>query len=101
MAKMTKDTARHLLAAVPDTNVFWCRDGSVFKNLDELKSGLARISDETFAYHVTPTKNDFSAWVRTTVGDSKLATDLDKSGSRAQALKRVEERLAFLRDRLA
>ena len=100
MAKMTKDTASQLLAIVPETNVFWCHDGSVFKNIDDLKAGLARISDETFASHVTPTKNDFSSWIRTTVGDSKLATDLDKAGDRTHALQRVEERLAFLRDRL-
>jgi hypothetical protein len=101
MAKMTKDAASHLLAPVPEPNVFWCRDGRVFKNLDDLRAGLTRISDETFAFHVTPDKNDFSAWVRTTVGDSKLATDLDKASDPADALKRVEERLAFLRDRLA
>ena len=101
MAKMTHEEASKLLAAVPEENVFWCQDGSVFKSVEELKDALARMSDETFALHVTADKNDFSAWTRTTVKDSKLATDLDKSCSRTLALKRVEERLAFLRDRLS
>ena len=100
MANMTKDVAGRLLAPVPELNLFWCHDGSVFRNLDQLRVGLAGMSDETFAYHVTPEKNDFSAWVRTSVGDSKLAADLDKSGNRQHALKRVEERVGFLRDRL-
>ena len=100
MAKMTKDAASRLVARVPETNSFWCHDGSVYRNLDELKTGLARMSDETFAFHVTPEKNDFSAWVQTSIGDSKLANDLDEAASRRLALKRVEERLVFLKDRL-
>jgi hypothetical protein len=100
MAKMTKDAASQLIAKVPETNAFWCHDGSVYRNLDELKTGLARMSAETFAFHVTPEKNDFSAWVQTSVGDSKLANDLEKAGNHNLAMKRVEERLAFLKDRL-
>ena len=101
MTQMTKDVARRMLGPVPESNVFWCHDGRVFKNLDQLRAGLAGMSDDTFAYHVTPEKNDFSNWVRTSVGDTKLAGELDKSADRTQSLKRVEERLAFLRDRLS
>ena len=100
MAKMTKANASRLLAPVPETNAFWCRDGGIYRNLEELKAGLARMSDTTFAYHVNREKNDFSSWVRSSVGDTKLAADLDKSPNRMSAHKRVEERLIFLRDRL-
>ena len=100
MAKMTEDAASRMLAPVPEPNVFWCRDGNIFRDMNDLKTGLGRMSDETFFYHVTPEKNDFSAWVRSSVGDVKLANDLDKAGNRLLSLKRVEARLVFLRDRL-
>jgi hypothetical protein len=101
MAKMTKEEATRMLAAVPAENVFWCHDGSIFKTIEQLKEGLARMSDETFAFHVTVEKNDFSNWVGTTVKNNKLATDLSKAGNRTLAVKRVEDRVVFLRSRLA
>ena len=78
---------------------FFGYDGHVIKNLDELAQYLNRIKEEVFQYHVNTGKNDFSNWVRDVFGDDKLSRDLLKSTSRAQAVKNVTSRIAWLRSK--
>jgi len=80
--------------------VFWCHDGRVMKNLDELAAALREMSEETFRYHVTGDKNDFSNWVRDVIGDVTLAKDLQKATTRTASARNVEMRLSWLRSRL-
>jgi len=85
-----------LLEKVPAGYVFWCHDGNVFTDLNELAAGLATMSDETFAYHSNLEKQDFSNWVRDAVGDEKLADNLAWSTSREQAAQYVVARITEL-----
>lgn len=101
MARIMKKDAERLMANVPEENVFRCHDGRIFRNTQELKDGLQNMSDDIYVYHVNSEKNDFSKWVRDTVQDNKLASDLSKSTSRIMAAMRVEERLTFLQNKLA
>ena len=96
MAKTLKEDARKYLAGVTGEYVFWCCDGSVFRNMKELRDGLASMSEETYAYHANTDKNDFSQWVRDVIKDEKLAADLQGSTSRAEAAKRVDTRVTGL-----
>ena len=100
MAKMSKQDAERLRGNVPEEYVFRCCDGCVLGNMSELGDAFDSMSDETFAFHVSPVKNDFSNWVRDIIKDEKLALDLSKARSRMQAAKRVTERLAFLQNKL-
>ena len=95
-ARLTKTRAGQYLAKVPKENAFWCHDGTVLRDMQELKDALSMMSDETFKYHSNEMKRDFSNWVRDIVGDTKLARDLERSGDRQQALKAVEDRCSIL-----
>jgi hypothetical protein len=96
MTKISKEEATKYLADVTGEYVFWCNDGTVFKNMRELRDGLANMSEETYAYHVSTDKNDFSRWVRDVIKDENLAAELQSSISRTEATKRVGTRVAKL-----
>jgi hypothetical protein len=61
----------------------------VIKNLDELGAALRVMSEETFRYHVTVDRNDFSKWVEDVIGDHELSAALKNSSTRSQAGKLV------------
>jgi hypothetical protein len=96
MVKITKSVAEKRLGDVSQEKQFWCHDGRYLKNLQELEAALEQITEETFQYHVNETKSDFSNWVRDVIGDDKLARDLQKNTTRAQAAKSVAERIVLL-----
>ena len=80
------------LEKVSEAVVFWCNDGQVFRDMEELMDGFDRMSDTTFNYHLNDIKNDFSCWVMDIIGDEKLAQDLKTVKNREQAKKKVEQR---------
>jgi hypothetical protein len=99
MAKImmvTKTIARERLADVPCEKLFWCSDGRVLKNLSELEMALKQMNEETFRYHSNETKSDFANWVRDVIGDDKLSRDLEKSKTKAQAVKAITDRVVWL-----
>jgi hypothetical protein len=95
-----KETYQSWLANVAQDKVFWCHDGGVVKNLDELVAALRAMSDETFRYHAAVDNNDFSNWVRDVIGDRTLANQLQKAMTQATAARKVETRLGWLKARL-
>ena len=99
MTRITKEIAGKMLGEVPNGKQFYCTDGRVVKNLPELQLALKEMSEETFCYHSSETKNGFSNWVRDVIGDEKLSRDLQKSTSRTQAVKKVADRIAWLRSK--
>jgi len=82
-----------LLEKVPAEYVFWCHDGSVYTDVNELAAGLMNMSDDTFAYHSNAEKHDFSNWVRDVIGDEELANNLERAASRLQAAEYIAARL--------
>ena len=98
--KISKEEANRRLGDVPDGKLFWCHDGKLIKNLGELEKALNDMSDETFHYHASEGRNDFSNWVRDVVGDNKLANDLSRAKSRIQASKAVAQRISFLESKI-
>jgi len=96
MVRTLREHAKIYLADVPGEHVFRVSDGSVFRNLKELRDSLANMSEETYGYHANANKNDFSKWVKDVVGDEKLANELQASTSSEDAAKRVGTRVAAL-----
>jgi len=95
--KKTKRTSKRvkkkLLEDAPEDKRFWLCDGRVLKNLKELEEALRTMSDETYRYHVTSTKNDFYNWIKDVFGDRKLALEIKKSRNRISAANKLKRLL--------
>lgn len=101
IVKISAEEAKRRLSDVPDENVFWCCDGSIYRNMRALEEALYRMSDEIFAFHANESKNDFSSWVNDVIKDDKLARDLIKARDKVRAAKCVSDRIAFLSAKLS
>ena len=98
MPKITKPATKaqsERLADVPVEKRFYCNDGRILNNMEELVSALKVMSDETFRYHANESRNDFSTWIADVIGDDKLAADLRKVTSRQETAKVVAARVYF------
>ena len=85
MSILSKQDAISFLADVPDNLVFYCRDGKVFKNLKDLRDGLANINNDVFLHHVNISKNDFARWVLDVIKDNTLASKLSDNNIASSA----------------
>lgn len=97
---LKKEIAKTWPENVPQDKVFWCCDGRVVKNLEELATALKEMPEETFYYHVTKDNNDFSNWVRDVIGDVTLANQLGKAGTQTTAAYKVEAKVSWLKARM-
>ena len=100
MAVRTKQDAARVLDDTSEDKRFFCHDGCVSRNLNELAECLDHITDDSYRHHVTSAKNDFSNWVRDVLGDDKLANDLSLCANGADAVKAVRGRVAWLQKKL-
>ncbi len=91
-AEVKKNGPKKYLKKVPETMVFWCHDGQLFNDLDQLMAGLDMMSEETFMFHANEDKNDFSCWIVDVIGDEKLAKDIKKAKSKSEAKKITQQR---------
>jgi hypothetical protein len=98
--QITSEEAKRRLSNVLEEYIFWCCDGSIFRNMRDLEDGLYRMSDDTFACHSNTDKKDFSNWVNDVIKDDKLARDLAKARNRDEAAKFVSDRITFLSSKM-
>jgi len=95
-----KEVYRSRLSDVAGEKIFQSHDGRDFRNLEELAGGLRDMTEQSFSHHVSEQNNDFSNWIRDVIDDSTLAKNLTKASDRVQARQIVEDRLAWLKDRV-
>lgn len=100
MVRITKSMAESRLGDVPPDKQFWCKDNQLIKNLPELSVALKQMNDDIFRHHCNENRNDFSNWVRDVIGDDKLSRDLLKSTTQSQAKKSIDDRIAWLKNRV-
>jgi hypothetical protein len=91
-AAVQKNGSKKYLKKVPETMVFWCHDGQLFNDLDQLMAGFDMMSEETFMFHANEDKNDFSCWIIDVIGDKDLAKDIKKAKSKSEAKKITQQR---------
>jgi hypothetical protein len=96
MATTMNKEANKLTVNTSDELAFYCNDGRVLRNLQELADALYVMSEDTYRYHSNDSKNDFAAWVRDVFGDARLSNELLRSSSRKQAADKVAHRVASL-----
>lgn len=76
----------------PET--FFRLDGGDIRNITELLKTLENMDDKTFSRHTS----DIYNWVKTAVGDERLARRIKNLKLRSNAIKRLKERISFLKD---
>ena len=100
MAVRTKQDAIRVLSDAGGDKCFFCHDGCVSRNLQQLAECLAHMTEDSYNHHVSPHKNDFSTWVRDVFGDDKLASDLTRCADRAEAIRVLRDRIDWLQKKL-
>ncbi|RMD67129.1 hypothetical protein D6817_02395 [Candidatus Pacearchaeota archaeon] len=83
---------------IQPSEYFYCCDGSVFKNVEELARGVKKLSVECFATHVSKDKNDFANWVEGVFGEKKLAKALRKAKTKKETEKVLAQWLKHQRE---
>jgi hypothetical protein len=78
--------------AEPD-KYFYCTDGTVLRDLHDLKEALGAMKDDDIHHYVTLHKNDFSHWVDDSLGLHALAAKLSKKRTRQELRKVLEHEL--------
>lgn len=72
-------------------------DGSEIKSLPGLAEALGSMSDDSFYYHVSEHKNDFSSWIRDVFNENELAENVGKAKDKPETELHV---LRFMMNRL-
>ena len=89
-------TELDILKNVEPDHYFHVANGTIIRGLLELDEAIAQMSDETFQYHVNPSKNDFANWVRNTIKDEMLASFLEKINDKKETQNIVLRRIVDL-----
>lgn len=79
-----------VLVQAPADKVFWLWCGATIASLRELRDALeSGMSDEQFAHHVGPGRNDFVRWVEEVLGHPECARALREASTRKDAARAV------------
>jgi hypothetical protein len=74
--KRSTKSPKRVLARAEGAQCFWVNDGAILADLAEFSNALEKMSADTFAYHVSGSRNDFADWVEFVLGDTELALAL-------------------------
>ena len=100
MVVRTKQDAARVLSEIEGDKRFYSNDGCIISDLQQLAECLAHMNDDSFGYHVTPEKNDFSRWIGDVLGDEKLARDISVVVNRLEAAAMVKTRVTWLKAKM-
>ncbi len=91
-----KEQSTAVLSNVNPENAFWCVDGRIFSNLEDLGRGMEKMLLKTYKYHVNLEKNDFANWVEEIIGDKTLSSGLKKAKDKKSAVTLIKKRVKSL-----
>jgi len=92
----TNNMSKRFLEEVPKGSEFYCKDGRVFRKLEELAQALKDMDAKTFLHHVNEEKNDFENWIRDVVGDIVLANRIKRAKKQSTIARAISARIARL-----
>ncbi|MBU1976303.1 MAG: hypothetical protein KKG59_07925 [Nanoarchaeota archaeon] len=72
---------------------FYCRDGKVVKNLEDLSQSLKEMNDDEFSHHVNQYKNDFAVWISNVLKDEELTSKVKPCLTKQDVLLVIDEKL--------
>lgn len=84
------------LLDVSSEKAFWCNDGKIFLNLQDLEKGMKKMSSKIYRYHANPEKNDFAIWIEDSIGDKTLSSNIKKADTKEKALSILKKRIQTL-----
>ena len=90
-ADFMETVKKYVIGEIPYEERFVTADGRSLRSVYELVDALGNMSDETFSYHVSEERNDFSAWI----SDSLKETELGEQARAAQT--RVDMQIVLLK----
>ena len=88
--------SKKFLEPVPEGQEFYCKDGKIFRKIEDLAEGLKKMDQETFFHHVNEERNDFSNWVKDVIGDTALASRMKRTKNQDKMVRGVIQRIASL-----
>jgi hypothetical protein len=94
---LSKSQVKSILADIPNSKQFYVTNNKgILRNLQDLETALLNMDDATFNFHVTKDRNDFSTWVKDTIGDQHLAKQLSSTKLKDRMYGYVYTRLSQL-----
>lgn len=94
---LTQEDAKRIFSDVDTKHQFWLKDIGPVKNLKELLDSLKTMDELVFKHHVTKDRNDFSNWIRDTIGDKELADSIAKTNNKKKMAKIIDKRISKLK----
>lgn len=89
-------TELDMLKNVEPDHYFHVANGTVIRGILEIDEAISQMSEDTFHYHVNPSKNDFANWIRNAVKDELLASLLEKINDKKETQTAVLRRIVDL-----
>lgn len=90
-----------ILNDVPVEFAFWFCNGTIARNIFELKEGILYSPDSVFLYHASPEKDDFAKWILEVLGDNVLAAALKKVKDKQRYVEIIEDRIEEITQKLS
>lgn len=84
------------LLSVPEEHAFVVCDGNKVYTLKQLLRQLKGMSEDTFKYHVTDSRNDFATWIYGTIGYKGLAEAIGPIKSKGQMIDVIDSKINSL-----
>ena len=91
--KMKNTKNKKEMVNASDESCFWSCDGSIARNIEDLKNALLKMDKKSFSHHVNKEKNDFANGVKEGIRDDVLASKLKKSKTVKTIIKAIENSL--------
>ncbi|MBU1976302.1 MAG: hypothetical protein KKG59_07920 [Nanoarchaeota archaeon] len=87
--KMEAELERVVL--VDEHKFFHLKNGRKLRSILDLAKNLERMSDDVFSHHVTPYKNDFSAWIYHEFTEVELARRMANEKDKKRTIELIKE----------
>lgn len=93
---VNRDKAKFYLSNALEDKCFFMKDGTVLKNIYELRDKLANTSQEEYNIYVSRINSDFANWVGGVFGNSKLEESLNKARTPKEARLYLDRNIQML-----
>lgn len=95
--KLNKQLSESILSNIDGDKRFFCVDGQVLHNMEELQKALKLMDENSFIYHANDERNDFAAWINDVLGDVRFAEKFSQIRNQKEAAKKVRARITYIK----